>query len=326
MTVCSVVVLTYNSQDDISACLDSVLDQSFGEDYEVIVADNNSTDRTTQIVETEFPMVRLAEFDQNWGTAEGYNKAFERTTGEYVIYLNPDTVVHYQWLEELHQTVTKTGAVAAHSCVFEPYHEEFSGLDRHADPDNRVMFELTPLGFVTDQYTGKEAKETLFLSATSMIIRRDVVMEMDEFFDKDLPMYGEDLDLSLRLALSEYKTVHAPGSIVYHRQYQKNNISSPYWLLKKYVWVTTSRSHAFYKAMSDKEYLFMLPRLFVAGIANVRVLRVSPWKKFLVFLASVFLSAFSLLYSLLKNRRYTRKRQRLSEKQKDSVYTRLIER
>lgn len=325
MPVCSIIILTYNSQSDIRDCLKSVLNQSFEDEYEVVVADNDSTDRTAEIVAEEFPTVNLVEFDRNWGTAKGYNKAFEHTQGDYVVYLNPDTVVQYEWLEKLQQTLIETQSAAAHSCIFEPYHAEFNGLNRHSDPDRRIVFELTSWGFVEDHHTGTEPQETLFLSATSMMIRRQVAENLDELFDSDLPMYGDDLDLSLRLALLGYRIVHAPDSIVYHRQYQKNTLTAPRWLLKKYVWLTTSRYHAFYKTMTNREYIFMLPRLLMASIANVKILRIPFWKKGPLYIVTVLLSLFSLLYSLLRNRQYAEKRQRLAQKRKNSVYKQLVE-
>lgn len=320
MTVCSIVVLTYNSQSDIQDCLKSVSDQSFEEEYEIIVADNNSTDGTVSLVKKEFPTVELVEFNQNWGTAEGYNRAFNYTKGEYVVYLNPDTVVHYEWLEMLYKTLVGTEAAAAHSCVFEPYHEEFEGLNRHANPGRRVMFEMTPWGFIDDHYTGTEPQNTLFLSATSMMIRRDIVQELDELFDANLPMYGDDLDLSLRLTLLGYRTVHAPNSIVYHRQFQKEKLTEPRWLLKKYVWLTTSRFQCFYKTTTRMEYLMLMPRLLLAGVINIRILNISNWKKIGAYIASVFLSLYSLMYALLKRKQYDQKRERLLERQRNSIY------
>ena len=71
----------------------SVMDNSVGEGIEICVADNASSDGSLEMLRSEFPVVRLIELDQNYGFAEGYNRALEQVDAEYVVLLNSDVEV-----------------------------------------------------------------------------------------------------------------------------------------------------------------------------------------------------------------------------------------
>ena len=81
--------------------LPSVLTGSKGEGVEIYVADNASTDESCEVVGKEFPTVHLIRLDQNYGFAEGYNKALECVEAEYVVLLNSDVEVSEDWLKPL---------------------------------------------------------------------------------------------------------------------------------------------------------------------------------------------------------------------------------
>ena len=98
----SVIVLAYNDKPYLEECLASLLDQDLPDkDYEVIYADNASTDGSADFVEARFPRVRVVRLDKNYGFAEGNNRAAETAQGRYVAFQNADTIVHRRWLPEL---------------------------------------------------------------------------------------------------------------------------------------------------------------------------------------------------------------------------------
>ena len=113
----SVVILNWNGADMLRRFLPSVISCSQGEGIEVCVADNGSSDDSCRIVEGEFPSVRLIRLPENYGFAEGYNKALEQVDAEYVVLLNSDVKVSSGWLSvmvsymDLHPEVPFEGGV-----------------------------------------------------------------------------------------------------------------------------------------------------------------------------------------------------------------------
>ena len=91
----SVVILNWNGVDMLRKFIPSVMDNSVGEGIEICVADNASSDGSLEMLRSEFPVVRLIELDQNYGFAEGYNRALEQVDAEYVVLLPSGEVTSY---------------------------------------------------------------------------------------------------------------------------------------------------------------------------------------------------------------------------------------
>ncbi|MFK7970837.1 MAG: glycosyltransferase family 2 protein [Bacteroidia bacterium] len=89
----SVVIVSWNTKDLLRACLNSVYEQTKAYSLEVFVVDNDSPDKSADMVREEFPQVQLIANDDNRGFAPANNQALERANGRYVLLLNPDTVV-----------------------------------------------------------------------------------------------------------------------------------------------------------------------------------------------------------------------------------------
>ena len=98
----SVVVLNWNSADYLRAALASIVSQNWRHNIEVIVVDNaSSMDDAVGMVRREFPQVELLALDKNLGFAAGNNAALHRARGDYLLFLNPDTVTHDGALDTL---------------------------------------------------------------------------------------------------------------------------------------------------------------------------------------------------------------------------------
>src|SRR5580658_45806 len=92
--ILSVVIVTYKSRDEIGECLRSLPRELKGRTVEVILVDNASGDGIGQIIREEFPWVYYLESSTNLGFGKASNLAYERALGEYVLFLNPDTISH----------------------------------------------------------------------------------------------------------------------------------------------------------------------------------------------------------------------------------------
>lgn len=89
----SIIIVSYNTNSLLEACLDSVYKHTEGIEFEVIVSDNNSTDGSLKMLYRKFPQVRLIENGQNLGFGAANNVALKEATGKYVLYLNSDTIL-----------------------------------------------------------------------------------------------------------------------------------------------------------------------------------------------------------------------------------------
>ena len=93
----AVIILNWNGRKMMETYLPSVCKYTQGDDVQVVVADNGSTDDSIEFLQREYPQVALIQLDQNYGFAEGYNKAIAQVDAEYVVLLNSDVEVTEHW-------------------------------------------------------------------------------------------------------------------------------------------------------------------------------------------------------------------------------------
>ena len=98
---CNVIILNWNGAEMLRTYLSSVIAHTTLPNCEIIVADNGSTDNSLEVLKTEFPSVRIITLDQNYGFAEGYNRALAQTNAEYTVLLNSDVETPEGWLAPL---------------------------------------------------------------------------------------------------------------------------------------------------------------------------------------------------------------------------------
>jgi len=100
----SIIIVTHNSEEIIKDCLNSVYSQEF-KDFEVIVVDNNSEDRTKEFIKENFPQIKLIENKKNLGFCKANNQGIEISQGKYVLTLNSDVILEKKFLSELMKEV-----------------------------------------------------------------------------------------------------------------------------------------------------------------------------------------------------------------------------
>lgn len=223
----SVVIVNYNVKYFLEQALLSVRRAMIGLEAEVFVVDNNSVDESVQMVREKFPEVRLIVNKQNVGFSRANNQAIELASGEYVLLLNPDTVV-----EE--DTFVK--------CLdFMDAHPEAGGLgvkmidgsgkflpeSKRGFPTPFVAFcktfglsRLFPTSKLFNQYhlgylAEDEVNEVDVLAGAFMLMRKKTLDEVG-LLDETFFMYGEDIDLSYRIQKGGYKNYYFPATKIIH--------------------------------------------------------------------------------------------------------------
>ena len=310
---CTVIVLGYNGREYVEDCLSSVLDQDVpADDVEVLYVDNGSRDGSLALVRERFPQVRTLALDHNYGYAEGNNLGFLEAQGEFVVFLNQDTVVHRSWLRELIAGVESSpDIVAAHANIIQPWYPEFAGIGQRADVAAAYTAEVNRLGYMHYRRlpSADRPVDTIFLHGVCLIIRRALADELDYVFDPDFFAYAEDLDLGLRVRALGYRSVVVPRAVVYHKHTLQ---TKPGWgTVVKTVRIIRNRYLAFFKVMSWSEFGMMVPLLTVGSPFNAREFGLSRARRVLYGLALVPATAAALAVTVGQLPKYLEKRRQV---------------
>ncbi len=309
----SVVVLGYDGREYVEECLRSVLDQDLPrERYEVLYVDNGSRDGSAAFVRERFPQAKTIELARNCGYAEGNNIGFREAKGEFVVFLNQDTVLSRACLRELVMGVrSEPDIMAAHANVIQPWYPEFAGIGERADVAVAYTTELTRLGYAHYRRLPSVERlvDTLFLHGVCIVIRRAIADELDYVFDPDFFAYAEDLDLGLRVRALGYRTVVVPKAVVYHKHTLQTELSWP--TAVKTVRIIRNRYLAFFKVMSGWEFALMVPLMTVGAPLNALEFGLDRVRQFIYGAALVPATLAALVATLWQLPQYASKRQRV---------------
>jgi GT2 family glycosyltransferase len=308
--IASIIVLAYNDRQYLDACLTSLLDQDVPLDsYEVIYADNASTDGSADYVSNKFPEVRVLRFDKNYGFAEGNNRAAEKARGKYIAFQNADTVAHRCWLLELIRGIESDPLVKA--CHPSGVPLNFGGYNERVKPIERgVMCELTRFGYVdfTEKQLNGDRIPTLFIAGGSLLIDSGIKHQLKYYFDPSYFIYNEDTDLGLRINNLGYKVLYVSSAPCYHQRAPSRRTSMNKKTLRMAYLVTRNRFITFYKNMHALEYMLALPLIFMGSIIKLRTLPMGSMKKTLYALGLIPYTLASLLLAVIRFPRYTEER------------------
>jgi GT2 family glycosyltransferase len=280
----SVIVLGYNGQEYIDACLTSVLDQDFERPYEVLLVDNGSRDETASRAE-KHSGVAVHRLGKNYGFCEGNNKGAALARAPVIVFLNQDVLVHRSWLRELVAAVEDDPTIlVGHANVIHPWNREFAGKEREAPVNAAYTGELSRLGFV--QYRevdiSKPAVDTLFLSGVSIVLKRSAIERIGGYiFDPDMFLYGEDMDLGLRVRLAGYRNVVATRAVVYHSHTLDDRISLRSFL--KTVRIIRNRLLALWKCSDWPQFCALAAVTLFGAPFNSSQFGLPAYKKALYF-------------------------------------------
>jgi len=201
----SVIIVNYNGKILLEKCLESLLKVNY-DNFEIILVDNNSTDGSIEYVIKNFPSVIVIKLDSNQGFAKPNNMGAKIAKGEYLLFLNNDTVVTSDFISELVKVIETDKKIAiCQSLLLKPD----GSIDSSGDF-------IDTIGIV---YNSKEPidriREISSARGASMITRKKLFMELGGF-DEMFFVSFEDVDLGWRTWIKGYKVVINPKSIVYH--------------------------------------------------------------------------------------------------------------
>ena len=219
----AVIILNWNGAKMLREYLPSVVKHTPREIADVIVADNGSTDDSLALLRSEFPEVKRLEFPENYGFAEGYNRAIAQTADEYhyTVLLNSDVEVKDDWLTPLYQFMEAHPEVGAAQpkimSLKEPEKFEYAGasggfLDRHGYPYCRGRIFST---VETDRGQYDKPIPVFWASGACLMVINEVYQQCGGL-DKEFFAHMEEIDLCWRIQLAGKEVWACPASKVYH--------------------------------------------------------------------------------------------------------------
>ena len=234
----SIVIVSYNVRTYLEQCLQSVQKALEGIDGEVFVVDNHSDDDSVAVLRASYPWVRLIENPENVGFARANNIAIRQSEAEYVLLLNPDTVVEEPTLRGVLDFMDAHPEAGGAGVMMHNADGTLAPESRRAIPTPWVSC-LKMLGFTKRYYMSHlpwdQPSQIEVISGAFCLLRKKALDEIG-LLDETFFMYGEDIDLSYRLLKGGWQNWYLPYSIIHFKG--KSTQKSDY----RYV-------HIFYQAM-----------------------------------------------------------------------------
>ncbi|MDR1981496.1 MAG: glycosyltransferase family 2 protein [Tannerellaceae bacterium] len=224
----SVIIVNYNVKYFLEQCLLSVRAAANGMDVEVFVVDNQSTDGSVAYLRPAFPEVTFIENRDNVGFATANNHAIARCKGEYVLLLNPDTVIGEESLRTLSFFMDEHPEAGGVGVKMIDGHGVFLPESKRSFPSPWVSFcklfglsGLFPKSKIFDRYRlsylSPNKEHPVDVLAGAFMLLRHEALDRVGLLDEAFFMYGEDIDLSYRLVLAGYQNYYVPERMLHYK-------------------------------------------------------------------------------------------------------------
>lgn len=223
----SVVIVNYNVKEELTFCLSSVQRALQDVEGEVFVVDNHSVDGSCDVVKTLFPWVTLIENAENLGFARANNIAIKKSCGEYVLLLNPDTVVEQDTFSKMLAFMDQHADCGGLGVKMLDGKGQFLPESKRGIPTPWVAFcklfglqKLFPKSEKCNRYylsniSQDSVAEVEILAGACMLLRKSVLDEVG-LLDETYFLYGEDVDISYRILQAGYRNYYFPETSIIH--------------------------------------------------------------------------------------------------------------
>lgn len=224
----SIIIVNYNVKYFLEQCLYSVRAAVRGLATEIIVVDNHSKDGTVEYLRPKFPEVTFIVNTENPGFSKANNQAIRQSMGEYILLLNPDTVVGEHVLKRLYDFMCQHAEAGGVGVKMLDGHGCFLAESKRSYPSPWIsfykLFGLSKLfphskrfsAYSLSYLNEDEQHQVEVLSGAFMLLRREALDKIG-LFDEAFFMYGEDIDLSYRMVLGGYRNYYVPERILHYK-------------------------------------------------------------------------------------------------------------
>ena len=230
----SVVILNYNAGKLLLNCIESLSNLTYP-NVELIVVDNVSTDNSQNECKEKFPKIKLIQNEKNTGYCGGNNVGIKNASGEFVIILNPDTVVEPDLIDVFMKAYNIHGEGL--------YQPKISSLeDKTILQSTGNMIHIFGFGFARDKgnqekYKIDEITKVGYAAGTCLFASKETFLKL-KMFDEFLFLYHDDLDIGWRAAQRGINSYIVPHTTIYHAESY-----SLKWSKKKFFWLERNRRY-----------------------------------------------------------------------------------
>jgi len=241
----SVIVLNYNAGELLVNCINS-LKKSEYTNLEILIVDNISSDDSQKKCKEKFPDIILIQNDKNLGYCGGNNVGIREAKGEFIVILNPDTIVEPNWINELIIAYNKFG-----EGLYQP--KILSLNEENIIQSTGNMLHVFGFGFARDKGNKisnkiEEIEKIGYASGTCLFTSRKVIDKVG-LLDEFLFLYHDDLDLGWRAAQIGINSYYVPKSKIFHVESY-----SLKWSAKKFYWLERNRKYCLLTHYSKETY------------------------------------------------------------------------
>ena len=248
----SVIVLNYNAGELLLNCIESIKKSAY-KNLEIIVVDNISTDKSQKACKEKYPDIKLIQNDENFGYCEGNNIGIREAKGDYIIILNPDTIVESNWIEELISAYNKFG-----EGLYQPKHLSLNEKTVYMSAGN--MLNIFGFGYAREKGNKDENQfnkiEEIGYASGTCLFTSSAVLKKVGLFDPFIFLYHDDLDLGWRASQLGIKSYYVPTSLIYHAESY-----SLKWNAEKFYWLERNRKYCILTHYSKQTYSKIFPTL-----------------------------------------------------------------
>jgi len=268
----AIVILNWNGEKLFDEFLPSVIENSKGENIEIIVADNGSSDLSISYLKQNFPSIKIIDLKNNYGFAEGYNQALKQVEAEYLVLLNSDVKVSENWIEPCIKQFEANKNVAAIQPKILSYKQpsffEYAGaaggfIDKFGYPfcRGRILNQLEK-----DDIQYNKSTSIFWASGACMFVRANAFTNFGGF-DGDFWAHMEEIDLCWRLKNSGFEIKYEPESVVYHLGGGTLTYGSPQKIYLNF----RNNLYMLFKNLPEHQFKrIFLTRMVLDGIAAVK--------------------------------------------------------
>ena len=255
----SIIILNYNAEKFLDECLSSIHKTEIV-NFEIILVDNASTDKSYRKFTEKFPEIKLIENEKNLGYCGGNNVGIRASKGKFVVVLNPDTVVTPTWLHELINAYQANG-----EGIYQP--KILATTDHNMLLSSGQFIQLIGFGYSR----GKGEKhiqenngiEKIGYASGTCLFTSKIILEKLDNFDPFLFAYHDDLDLCWRAAMFGINSFYVPTSVIFH----PIEGYSFKWSKFKFYLMERNRQYCLLTHFAKSSYLKMLPSLILVDFA-----------------------------------------------------------
>ena len=266
----SIIIVNWNGADLLRIGLPSVIAavKHAGVDHEIIVVDDGSSDESVNVVQNEFPTVKLVPLERNHGFGKACNIGVEHSLNPIVIMLNSDMVVEEDFLEPLLSVFSEPDVFAV-GCTIKDWDKSSLQIGLITAQFRFGFFKVIRRSQIETMKEGPIP--TFYASGGAVAYSKEKYLLLGGFDEIYYPFYWEDVDLSYRAWKRGWKVIYQPNSVVYHknqgtigRSFKKNYIKEIYYK-NRFLFIWRNITNWWYLT---QHLLCLLPHLIITAMVG----------------------------------------------------------